>query len=758
MRRTALLYVMPALVIAVDWTRLERPRGSALQLALILALALLPALAGRLWLRIALGVGGLAAAASSALAVSWLDARPFDGRHDFFGPLLSRFGNGFLDFYDYEVPIDPAVHPGMHGVILLAVFGFCLALALAIAARRAMAAGLMLVTGAGWPSTLLSGGHEIARGTWILLALLVLLAGLGARSLTGVRRALVPAALVVVAAVAASASPALAKPEFLRWQRWDFYTRPDTAVGVRYVWDSTYTGIRFPKKRTVVLKVKAPPTSLYWRATTLEGFNGIGWVEVVNPQIGPDVGAALEPAAASNRRRWIQEDVTVKALRDQHLVAGSVPVAYDTRGVAATYGRGNIALVRSGLTRDQRYRAWSYAPTPTPAELARSRPAYPKAIAEEGFLAVPGVEAVPAFGEPNRRARLSFLLDGASAQYIFDAYRPLEAKAQQIAGDAKSPYAAVASLETWFRATGGFRYDQSPPKPVGAPPLVDFVMRTKAGYCQHYAGAMAMMLRYLGIPARVAAGFTSGTYDAGKGVWTVTDHDAHTWVEVWFYGYGWLPFDPTPGRGSLTATYSVSSPRFDLSSIAKYLGAGVTGGQDVADLKQNGNFGQRGIDRRILSRTPDAPGSPTAGLGRGRAGGSLLKLLALVALVFASAIVLLKALRRARRHLIRDPRRIAGACRRELADYLVDQRVRLPAGATLEDVGAATRAELAVDASAFVRAAAAARYGPPAQASRAARSARRELRRLRRVLRRRLATRDRIRGLLSLRSLGFLSG
>ncbi|MDX6492788.1 MAG: hypothetical protein QOH02_723, partial [Gaiellaceae bacterium] len=167
MRRTALLYGMPALVIALDWTRLERPRGSALQLALILVLALLPALARPLWRRIALGVGGLAAAASSALAVSWLDARPFDGRHDFFGPLLSRFGNGFLDFYDYEVPIDPAAHPGMHGVILLAVFGFCLALAVAIAARRAMAAGLVLVVGAGWPSTLLSGGHEVARGTWI---------------------------------------------------------------------------------------------------------------------------------------------------------------------------------------------------------------------------------------------------------------------------------------------------------------------------------------------------------------------------------------------------------------------------------------------------------------------------------------------------------------------------------------------------------------------------------------------------------------
>ncbi|MDQ5820945.1 MAG: DUF3488 and transglutaminase-like domain-containing protein, partial [Actinomycetota bacterium] len=694
-----MLYVLPAVVIAVDWNRLERPRGSTLQLSLILGLALLPALVRPLWLKLALAAGGLAAAASTAFGVSWLDARPFDGRHDFFGPLLSRFGNGFLDFYDYPVPIDPAGHPGMHGVIVLAVFGFCLALALAVAARRALAAGLVLVVGAGWPSTLFAGGHEIGRGTWILVALLVLLAGLGATSLAGLRRALVPGVAVVLVAIAASSSPALAKPEFLRWQKWDFYTRPEAAVGVRFVWDSNYTGIRFPEESTTVLKIKAPPTSLYWRATTLEGFNGIGWVEVQEPQAGVSVAAALEPSDALDRRRWIAQEVTVKALRDVHLVAASMPVAFDVRGASVSYGRGNVALIPTGLTRDQRYRAWSYGPTPTPNQLAGSRARYPGALAQQGFLAVPGVQAVPAFGEPDRWARLRTLLDSASAQTIFDAYRPLEVKAQEIAGDATSPYAAVASLETWLRGTGGFSYDQQPPEALGAPPLVDFVLRTKAGYCQHFAGAMAMMLRYLGIPARVAAGFTSGTYNSSQGEWSVTDHDAHTWVEVWFDGYGWLPFDPTPGRGSLTATYSVSSPRFDLSAIAKYLGAAVTRGEDVADIKQNGSFGQRGVDRGSLSRA-DPPGDASLLAPNRPAGGSLLKLLALVAFALAGAIVLLKIVRRARRHLTRDPRRIAGACRSELADYLVDQRVRLPEGATLEDVGAAARAELAVDSSA----------------------------------------------------------
>src|SRR3712207_8417213 len=56
-----------------------------------------------------------------------------------------------------------------------------------------------------------------------------------------------------------------------------------------------------------------------------------------------------------------------------------------------------------------------------------------------------------------------------------------------------------------------------------------------------YTTLFRSMLRYLGIPARVAAGFTSGRYNSERGVRTVTDHEAHTWVEVWFEGYGWLP-------------------------------------------------------------------------------------------------------------------------------------------------------------------------------------------------------------------------
>ena len=93
---------------------------------------------------------------------------------------------------------------------------------------------------------------------------------------------------------------------------------------------------------------------------------------------------------------------------------------------------------------------------------------------------------------------------------------------------------------------------------------------------------MALMLRYLGIPARVAAGFSSGIYDEERKQWTVYDRDAHTWVEVWFNGYGWLPFDPTPGRGTLGGPYTTSSTQFDADGAAVVLAASLLRDQPPA--------------------------------------------------------------------------------------------------------------------------------------------------------------------------------
>lgn len=83
--------------------------------------------------------------------------------------------------------------------------------------------------------------------------------------------------------------------------------------------------------------------------------------------------------------------------------------------------------------------------------------------------------------------------------------------------------------------------------------LVDFLKTTHRGFCQQYAASMAVLARLVGIPARVAVGFTRGQRQA-DGSWVVTTHDAHAWPELFFPGYGWLPFEPTPRSDGQTVT------------------------------------------------------------------------------------------------------------------------------------------------------------------------------------------------------------
>ena len=728
MPRSLAVSVVPALVLAVVWLQLESP-ATRLPAALgVTALALLPALLGPLAARIAASL--LAAAGASLLAFDVSPLHP--GRAA--ASVGSGFANGFLDFFDVKTPFDPRVHVEMRGVVLAAVFGFVLLVSLAVANRRPIAASVVLLLGSGWPATLRGG--SLATGAAILLGVLAVLAGLTTRR---VPRVALPAALTLaLLAVAVSSSTAVAKGGLVSWQGWDFYTAPQAPVGVSFVWDGQYGGIHFPRKRTDVLEVKAPPRSLYWRAAVLDLFAGDRWV------VAPSYrGDALLPAGARDRARLVRQDVEVLALSDTRLVGASVPVAFEAGDAPVVTQAPGFASVPSGLTRGLRYTAWSYAPRPTPAELARSKPVYPIELVESGaFLDVASDVTMPVFRPGGRDRALALTL----VQHPeLEPYAPLAKLAIAVSGRAKTPYAATSALETWFRARGGFTYANHPP-PTSGPPLVGFVTESRAGYCQHFAGAMALMLRYLGIPARVAVGFSSGRYDAKRGVWTVSDHDAHAWVEAWFRGYGWLPFDPTPStgrpeRGQLSAPYAAA---------ARSLGSGG-GSRGSAELRRS-----RSRHREPPGTGPNAPvARQPAGSRPASQGGSLLLLLAIVAAAALAGLVATKAVMRRVRYATRDPRRLAAACRQELAGFLLDQNIGAARSATLHELGVLVQRELSVDPGGFVAAASAARFGPPAEATRAAGEARRELRGLVRRMRRRLSGRDRLRGMLSLRSLGF---
>jgi transglutaminase-like putative cysteine protease len=747
--RTLLVGALAATLLAWNWLRLE-DRTSAAQAALVVALALAPSIVPGTRRRAAAAAAAFLLAAGSAfqLSVAW----SFPAR------LFSRFGGGFLDFYDVQVPFGAAAHPHMHGVLLIAVFAFTLWVALAAAARRPGLASAGLVVGAGWPATLLPG-HDLLRGGLLLTGVLAAIVCLRRGPLRGLSVALAAGALVLLAALAASSSPAFAKRAFLDWQQWDLHTRSAKPVNVSYVWDSRYDGLTFRGKPTTVLRIKAGPTPQYWRATVLNAVIGGRWRQdpvlqtFPTDPLGED---GLVPERQTVKKLWVQQRVEVEALSDRHLVGGSIPVQFDpgSRMGPIEYDLTGIAQSRDPVPRGTTYDVWSYSPSPTPAQLARSKPIYsgPIASTRRKYREVEHRVFPDLFGTPNRKRNLEFLFTKSNYAPQLRPYRPLYLLAEQVAGGAKSPYAAAVALERWFRLGGGFIYDQHPPRAVGVPPLVDFVTRTRRGYCQHFSGAMALMLRYLGIPSRVAAGFTSGRYDKGSHEWVVSDRNAHTWVEVWFRGWGWLPFDPTPGRSGLAGQYSSSSPRFDVAATAAVL-AGRQGlrkfGGSLADALGFGGRARVSPDVRNLAAAPSRGASPD----RSRAWG-LLSLLFAALGGLALVVTVTKLVVRRSRYLTRDPRRLASACRKELREVLLDQQVDVPPSATLRELAELVQAEFGVEAAAFGLHADAARFGPANGAREAASATRRDLRRLRRGLRRELTRFERIRGLLSLRSLG----
>jgi transglutaminase-like putative cysteine protease len=133
--------------------------------------------------------------------------------------------------------------------------------------------------------------------------------------------------------------------------------------------------------------------------------------------------------------------------------------------------------------------------------------------------------------------------------------------ARSLTRDAGNQFDRAAALSDFFTdPVNGFTYSTETSAPVTSDALTDFVVNGKTGFCEQYASAMAVMARVVGLPSRVAVGFTSG-YPAADHR-TITNQDAHAWVEIYFPGHGWTVFDPTPlgdGRG-VTPPYMRTGP------------------------------------------------------------------------------------------------------------------------------------------------------------------------------------------------------
>jgi hypothetical protein len=116
--------------------------------------------------------------------------------------------------------------------------------------------------------------------------------------------------------------------------------------------------------------------------------------------------------------------------------------------------------------------------------------------------------------------------------------------AQQITVKAPTEYDKAAAIELYLKSH--FQYTLNLNGAQTDDPLAYFLFTRRAGHCEFFAAAMTVMLRSIGVPARYVGGFLPGEYNDVGGDWIVRASDAHTWVEVFFPGYGWITFDPTP--------------------------------------------------------------------------------------------------------------------------------------------------------------------------------------------------------------------
>ena len=119
--------------------------------------------------------------------------------------------------------------------------------------------------------------------------------------------------------------------------------------------------------------------------------------------------------------------------------------------------------------------------------------------------------------------------------------------AAEITRNSKDDSEKAKDVEAYLKKN--YSYSLDPGLTPGVPPIEDFLFNSKSGYCEHYATAMAMLLRAKGVPARLVTGFMPGEWNAFGGYFMVRQRDAHAWVEVHVKGAGWVTFDPTPDAG-----------------------------------------------------------------------------------------------------------------------------------------------------------------------------------------------------------------
>lgn len=205
-------------------------------------------------------------------------------------------------------------------------------------------------------------------------------------------------------------------------------------------------------------------------------------------------------------------------------------------------------------------------------------------------------------------------------------------------------YRKLIAIQNYFRSN--FDYDENLESPGGEDALLYFLTKSRRGFCQQFSSAMTVMARELGYPSRVAVGFQAGFLDTSGSSYTVMSSQAHAWTEVMFPGYGWVAFEPTPGRNNPIAAGYGNPPPYQ-EPACKKCKPGEVAANGARDSSLSNNPPGAGRQRNALDLPFGANASPVRSLASRVALAGLALALALAVIVPPAKI----AWRRVRRRI-----------------------------------------------------------------------------------------------------------
>jgi transglutaminase-like putative cysteine protease len=375
------------------------------------------------------------------------------------------------------------------------------------------------------------------------------------------------------------------------------------------------------------------PVATYHRMMSLQTYDGSSWIPDLREDIRVQVneGSDLLPIP-----RGTGDPLGLAYEFTSDPGFPWLPVAYPAARVQVDQ---DLALdpetstlwLEEPLRQGDAYLVESEIVAPTPASLDAI--AFPPSTAHNPYLAVP----------PELQAELREI-------------------AEEWTADAPSDYRRILAIQERLR---GFQYNDDVPARDDRFTIIDFLTETREGYCQQFASSMAMMLRTLGIPSRVAVGFTQGTRVRGvESTYLVSTRDFHSWVEVRFPGYGWLAFEPTPIRSNPAAAVYLEP---ETTECLPRRGGGPRSGCETPGIDTNVDEGSALVDQRdpriptevepgIRASVEIPAGQEPAGRPTALYVGAVLAALVLVLLAIPPARALGR--RRRLRRAAADPRKL----------------------------------------------------------------------------------------------------